>query len=240
MAAKDSTQVQVVDYEQAQNKAQEVEKEAVALLSSAEGFEIQTEDQYVSSADLLQRIKSKAKAMEELRKSLTRPLDEAKSRIMDLFRPTENNLEDAENTIKRAMLGYQREEERKRKALEDEARALAAKEAERLQRQADKARAKGKDDRADELEEQAQTMPVPIVPSQAAKVSGVAIRETWKAEVTDLELLVLAVATNKVPIAALMPNMQVLNAQARSLKNELNWPGVRAITEGVVAARGKS
>ena len=81
-------------------------------------------------------------------------------------------------------------------------------------------------------------MPVPIVPSQKPDVSGVAFRTTWHAEVLDLELLVLACATGKAPLALLLPNMVTLNAQARSLKKEMNIPGVRAVPDEGVAARG--
>jgi hypothetical protein len=98
---------------------------------------------------------------------------------------------------------------------------------------------KGNDEKAEDLEAAAASVPVPIVPSETPVVSGISTREVWKAEVTDFEALVLFCATGKGPLALLLPNMRVLDAQARSLKNELNILGVRAVPEKIVAARGR-
>jgi hypothetical protein len=223
----------------AEEQATALTVETTALLASAEQFEIVTNDQYTSSADLLKQIKGKQTGLDDLRKSITRPLDEAKARIMDLFRPAGNQLIEAERTLKHAMLGFTRQQENIRQQEENRARELADKEAARLQRRADKAREAGKDDKADELETQALAVPTPIIPSSTARVSGIVQRATWKAEVTDLKALVVAVAAGQAPVTLLLPNMPVLNMQARSLKRELNIPGVRAVSEDVVAARGQ-
>lgn len=74
------------------------------------------------------------------------------------------------------------------------------------------------------------------VPSAAPKVSGIAQRENWSAQVDDLMQLVKAVAAGQVPPEVLLPNMVVLNQQARSLKQSLKYPGVRAICVNTVAA----
>src|SRR3989304_3143318 len=100
-------------------------------------------DQYVGSAALLKQIKKRASDLDDLRKSLTRPLDEAKTRIMDLFRPAGDRLAPAEQTLKNAMIVFTREQERLRREAEQAAREAADREAERLMKQADKARAKG-------------------------------------------------------------------------------------------------
>lgn len=230
----------VVDYADVTSRAKEVEADALALVTSAESFAITTAEQYESSADFLKRIKAKGNALRDLRLSMTRPIDEAKARVMDLFRPAGDQLDRAEQILKKAMITFTTEEERKRKEIEDAAREQAEKEAAKLQRQADKARMKGKDDKADELEERAVTVPTPIVPSEVPKVSGVAFRTTWHAEVEDFELLVLEVATGHQPMALLQANQKVLDAQARSLKNQMKIPGVRAVPDQGVAARGKS
>jgi dsDNA-specific endonuclease/ATPase MutS2 len=136
------------------------------------------------------------------------------------------------------MIGFTQEQERLRQEAERVAREAAEKEAERLRRRAEKARDKGQDDKATDLEEQAEEVPVPIVPSQVPTAHGVAFRTTWRAEVHDLKALVTACAKGQAPLALLEPNMPVLNTQARSLKKELNIPGVRAVSDEGVAARG--
>lgn len=219
-------------------EAGRAEGDAAAILAQAEGFEIVTAEHYTESAQLLQNIKTKQSTLDTLRRSMTRPIDEAKARIMDLFRPAGERLLLAENTIKGAMLSFAREQERLRLEAERVAREAAAKEAARLQRRADQARAKGKEEQAEDLEEQAEEVPVPIVPSQRPAVSGVAMRTTWRAEVHDLKALAAACGAGTTPLALLQPNMPVLNSQARSLKKELNIPGVRAVSDEGVAARG--
>lgn len=224
---------------QAEAEARGVEEETRALLVSAEQLEITTQPQYVASAGLLKRIKTKAQELDELRRSMTRPLDEAKSRIMALFRPATDQLAQAEAALKGAMLTFTREEERKRLILEAELREKAAKEAERLMARAQRARDKGQDDKAVALEDMADMVPVPIIASQAPLVSGVAARQTWRAEVTDLQALAKAVGEGQVPMTLLLPNMTVLNSLARSLKKELSIPGVKAVTGEILVARGE-
>lgn len=209
-----------------------------AVLAQAEQFEIVTQEHYVGSADLLKQIKSKQADLDTLRRGMTRPLDQAKARIMDLFRPAVEQLVEAEVVLKGAMIGFTQEQERLRQEAERVAREAAEKEAERLRQRAERARAKGKEDKADDLEEQAETVPVPIVPSSVPTTSGVSFRTTWRAEVHDWKALVTACAQGQAPLALLLPNLVVLNAQARSLKKELNIPGVRAVPDEGVAARG--
>ncbi len=236
MVKKDEGTAVLVD--QAATEAEGLKDGATAILAQAEQFEIVTQEHYVASADLLKQIKTKQTALDGLRRSMTRPLDEAKSRIMDLFRPAGERLSRAEDTLKDAMIAFTREQERQRQETERIAREAAEKEAERLMRRAEQARAKGKDDKATDLEDQAENVPVPIVPSQQPAVSGVSLRTTWRAEVHDLKALVAACAKGQAPLALLQPNMVVLNTQARSLKKELNIPGVRAVSDEGVAARG--
>ncbi|HET6329207.1 MAG TPA: hypothetical protein VFF76_00330 [Holophagaceae bacterium] len=117
---------------------------------------ITTDDQYESAASLLKEVKSQANKLEETRKGITRPMDEAKQKVMDFFRAPLDKLTKAESGIKSAILVYQRkkeEEQRKieaerrrqqeeadRKRREEEAAALRAREeAEQKQREAEAA-----------------------------------------------------------------------------------------------------
>lgn len=80
--------------------------------------------------------------------------------------------------------------------------------------------------------------PTPVAPPVFQRAAGVATREAWCAEVTDLWALVKAAAKNKQLLPLLEANMPALNAQARSLKTALAIPGVRAVDKGSVAVRG--
>ena len=117
----------------------------------------------------------------------------------------------------------------------------ARKERERLEHQAEKAEGKGKIEKAEELRDQAQAQIAPVVSSAAPKISGIVTRETWKAEITDKLAFVRHVVEARPDLIALvLIDQSGLNAQARSLKDALALPGVKAVKETILAARGNS
>jgi len=106
---------------------------------------VDSPEMYEVAGDELRSIVTRRKKIEELRLSLTRPIDEAKRRIMDLFRGPDGRLGQAESLLRDEMTRYQREEREKAEAARREAEARAAAErAEqaRIQREAEAARRK--------------------------------------------------------------------------------------------------
>lgn len=85
--------------------------------------------------------------------------------------------------------------------------------------------------------------PLPTSAPPAAKVLqkhvGVSARETWKAQVFDMRLLIKAVAAGKVSAEYIEVNQAALNRVAAALKNTMAIPGVRAYPETSVAVRRK-
>jgi len=77
--------------------------------------------------------------------------------------------------------------------------------------------------------------PPPVI-TPLPKAEGVTSREIWGAEVVDFKALVQAVAAGTVEIAVLQPNTTVLNGLARSMREALSIPGVRAVSKRVMAA----
>ncbi len=71
--------------------------------------------------------------------------------------------------------------------------------------------------------------PAVYVPTNVPRGMGQFTKRTWGAEVTDLMVLVKAVAAGTVPIQAIEANSVFLNQQARALKSALAYPGVRAV-----------
>jgi hypothetical protein len=86
--------------------------------------------------------------------------------------------------------------------------------------------------------EQPSVTPAPVAAPTYQRVSNVQTRDNWCAEVTDFYALVKAVAKDKKLLPLLQANLPALNAQARSLKQALVLPGVRAVNKGSVAVRG--
>lgn len=221
-----------------------IPSEAKALMQDAEktlqlvrDYQIQTAADYEGAAEQLKAIKSKAKSLDEQRKAITKPLDDAKQQVMNLFRPPLQFLADAESLIKRGMADFQREQERLRLEAQRKAEEQARKEQERLARRAKQAAEKGQADKAEQLAMQAQMVQAPVVAFEKPKAAGVSVRKNWKADVVDFDALVKAVAAGKAPARLLMVNTTELNKIAKALQADTDIPGVRVYAEDVVAAR---
>ena len=77
--------------------------------------------------------------------------------------------------------------------------------------------------------EPAAYVPPPVAAPTFDKMKGLGIRETWSAQVFSIKDLCRAVADGVVPEAYVTPNSTALNGRARSDKQFLKIPGVRAV-----------
>lgn len=199
---------------------------------------ITTADQCEAAGEDLRSIKSKQKALEDARTTITKPLLEAQRAVNALFKKPQDTLAEAERIVKRAILIYQDGEERKRREAEAAAAEAARKEREKLEAQAAKAAAAGKTEKAEALAATAAAIPERIeVHSAAPQLGGVSNRSTWRAEVTDKAALVAYVAAHPEWLHLVDVNMPALNGLARSQKSALALPGVKAVEEKQLAAR---
>ena len=152
--------------------------------------------------------------------------------------------EDAESIIKRKVIAYQSELERKRQeeARKAEAARLEAerKERERLEAQAKKAEEKGKVEKAEALREQAETVvaaPV-FMPPPPPQVKGSNFRKVWKGKVIDIKALCQAIGSGHAPINFIELNQAAINAYAKATKNSMPVPGVVFSEETEMSVRG--
>lgn len=154
------------------------------------------------------------KAITSLERDLTAPIDEARA------------------IISPKILAYQDTERRRLEA-------VASAEAERLRVQAESDRQAA----AEELDAMGETEmacavldePAPVIAPvrvAAPSVAGVAVRETWRAEVYDFAALVAAARPE-----LLLPNQSALDALARALKTAGNIPGVRFVSTKTTSVR---
>lgn len=213
----------------AEEKLQEIRADFPAV------YDIKTQEQYDGAADILRNIKSQLKQLDEMRKSMTRPIDEAKAAVMNVFRPKEAQLKAAETSLKAGISRYAQEQERKRLALEAQLREKQRKEQERLEARAAKAFEEGREEKAEEL--LSRVPPVPVVLSGAMRPEGISLKEYWKAEVVDFEALVKAAAENDAYLPYLKADEQALGGLARALKTGAKVPGVRFFADQGVSAR---
>ena len=145
---------------------------------------------------------------------------------------------DHEKVLKRLVLDYDQHEERLRIERERVA-AEAARQAEETARLEEAAALEAAGETA-AAEAVLEAPPIAVsvrVERVVPQVAGIQTRETWHAEVTDLRALCRAIGTREVPTEAVTPNMARLNAAARGLRENLRWPGVRAVAERGVASK---
>lgn len=147
----------------------------------------------------------------------------------------------AETTIKGRLSAYVTEQERIERIRQAEAAAAARKlEEDRRLAEAEALAAAGEADEAEAVLDAPMPAPPPPAPlANVPRVEGVATREVWSAQVVDLGALVKAIAAGQAPLALVLANEPALHGQARSLRGELSIPGVRAVCQRIVAARGR-
>jgi len=268
-------------------QAQALAVKASRQLAQAQGYVIDSPELFDAAADDLKGVKAQLKTLEEKRKAMTVPLDNAKKAIMDFFRAPTNYLEQAEQLIKGSMLTYQQAEDAKRRAEQARLDELARQERERLRKEAEEAAAEaarieaiaaaerkkieeeaaaaaaaGDAAEAERLQEAAaisktesiiaaeqaaaeaaaaravaSIIMAPTVAPMTPKTKGIATVEKWKARVTDKAALIAYVAANPQYAELLTVNESALNAQARSLKGNLQIPGVESYPEQSLSAR---
>ena len=209
------------------------------LMKLAESYKITSPEMAINAGDDLKAVKALAKQIEDKRTSITKPLNQALREVNALFKPAKNWLKKAEGSIKGKMLEFQREQDRIARELQAKVDEEARKERIRLEKKAADAELVKEPERAEVLREQAEIHEAPVIVSTAPKLEGIATRKTWKAEVVNKLLFVKHVAEKRNDLLGLIEiNQSALNAQARSLKDGLDIPGIKAVIEETLVARG--
>ena len=197
----------------------------------------------------------------DLANAALRSIKEFLRRVADLFDPIDaaqiaarkttivqrKSLEDKPKALELAQKAELVAYEQRQAAIRREAEALAERERRRIEEDARiqaalEAESRGEAKMAEAiLEAPHPPMPVfapPAIVPEAPKAEGLSFRSNFHAEVTDLPLLVKAVAAGEAPIGALLPNLPMLNQMARAMKQELRLPGVRVVEERIASQKG--
>ncbi len=211
-------------------------------LEQAKTFDITSSEIAINASESLKKIKALGKHLEQKRTAITGPMNIALREVNALFKPAKQWLKDAEGLLKGKILSYQSEQDRIAREAQRKADEEARKERVKLEKAAALAAQAGMDDRADELKEEIEvqeieTREAPAVVSAAPKLQGISTRRIWEAEVTDKLTFVKYVAENPSMLGYLKINESALHAQARTLKDEMNFPGVKAVEHKSIAAR---
>lgn len=163
--------------------------------------------------DMLIDAKAAVKEAEEKRKELTRPLDESKARIMTLFKPCIDMLQQGISSLNTALFRYHDE-----KRIEAEATRLAA-----LAEQAARIAAAGE---GEIIEPLARPTEPAVAKTSYAHLGSVTYREDY-----DIEI----VSPRDVPRDLCEPSMAKIRARVKS--GVLNIPGVLVSKKYISVAR---
>lgn len=218
------------------DRANTLTHDAASIINQCQKVTVTNDDQRTNILELVKKIKSVSKGLEDERMATTRPMDEAKKQVMDLYRAPLDNLTKAEGVIKKAVLDYDNEQRRKaqelQRKLQAEAEEKARKEREKLAAQAQKAIEAGKEEKASALLEKADEVQVfvPIVQTVETKTAGVSTRKVWKYRITDVNLL---------PREYMVPNEALLSGLARSTQGNIPVAGVEFYAEDVLAVSSR-
>lgn len=213
------------------SETQAVVDRSESLALQLQTYKVTCQDEYNTAGEHLKSVKNATKQLDDLRMSMTKPLDESKKRIMDFFRKPQDILTVAEGALKRSMLAYQQEQERKRREEEARLQEKARREAERLAARAEKADANGNAEKAAILRQEAQEkeMAAPVVESRVEKVAGVSTKKVWKFEIINEDLI---------PREYMTPDEARIGKVVRATTGTMQIPGVRIYSEDTLAARG--
>jgi hypothetical protein len=140
-------------------------------------------------------------------------------------------LQEGRDVLKAALFKYQQDEKERQRKEQEALDLKAKKEAEdRILQEAMHAEEMGHKEEAEAILEEPINVAPAIAPVNIPKVKGfTGPRDNYSAQVTDIAALLKAIANGSVPMAAIEPNHVFLNGQARQLKKEMKYPGVRVL-----------
>jgi hypothetical protein len=222
---------------------QVIEKETNDVVNNANSFRVATQEEYDAGNVFLRTVKDLQKKVKETFSPIVKKAHEAHKEAKAQEKKHLDPLIEAEKIVKQKSLVWLEEQENirleKEKKEREKAEAEEKKRKEELERQAKNWEEKGNVEKAEERREQAEEVYIPPAPveSTATKAAGQSIKVTWSAEVVDLMALVKGVVAGTVPLACIEANMPVLNKQAVALKEQFNYPGVKAVSKKGLAIR---
>ena len=204
--------------------------EAQDIISSYSKVTINTNADNEKASEVLKEVRARIKKLNNIRLTMTRPLDEAKSKIKALFDEPINKLEALDDKIVNMVRAFFNKMENERLEEERRIKAEQEKEALKLKAKAEKAEEKGEDEKADKLLDKAEALidNKPVVESKVKKVGGVQNRVIWHARVKDKDQL---------PKWAMIPNEGLLEDIAKRDKEKASVPGVEFYSETILAVR---
>lgn len=222
--------------------------QATRIANSAHELALELEIDSPAALDVaseeLRRLVARKKEIEELRLSLTRPIDEAKKRIMDLFRAPTDRLSEAEGMLRKGIVAYQVKEREEADRKRREAEATARAERERLEREQAAAEAEARRIREEQVKAERERLAA-IERERAAgneaaakEAERVAREEAEKAAAAEAEARAKADAAKaEIEIADVAPVLPMIApAKAEGISSRQNWKAECIDLQALVSA----
>ena len=221
----------------------ELKQQALTVIERSKLVKITSQETYNDAAKLLlEEIKPFRKRWAEFWDEIKKPLRQTLNAVQDKFNAADKPLEAAEAHIKNEIRRYDAEQERIRQEAQREAQLEAERKAEeeRLAAAVMAEQAGASEEQIEEIASAPVMVVAPPVEPTYQRAAGISkARDNWKAKVTDMKKLCLAVAKGVVPAEYVLPNESALNARAKADKGTLNIPGVVPYNDPIIAGRAK-
>ncbi len=226
------------DPDETTSAVERFQRQGVSLVENAKSLTIVDDATYTRAGEILTLVAGLRKEITAFFSPLKSKAAAAHKAICDAEKQKLAPVAEAESAVKRALVSYESEQERKRRELEAKLREEARKaEQEARALEAAQLKEQGEVELAERVLEAPSVAPTVVLPKSTPRVAGVSFREVWSAEVTDLVALCRAIADGTQPASLVEPNTTALNGLARSLKGAMAVPGVRAVAQKVAASR---
>lgn len=205
------------------------------LVKRAGAMVVSSKDEHEVAVEAMKTLRGVEKKLTDHYEPTRKALDTAKKELLLARDKMIQPFAEARVVIGQKVDAYEAEQARiaaeERRAKEEAARKV---DEERRLLEAIAAEEAGDTELAEAIVQEPVPAPVVHIEPQIAKVAGVSVRESWRAEVVDLLALIRHCAATGTT-AYLQPNLVALNQQARSLRSELRIPGVRTYAEKIRA-----
>jgi chemotaxis protein histidine kinase CheA len=199
-----------------------------SLVKVAETFKILDNTQYEKAGEFLKNLKQILKDFDTERKKATKPMDEAKKKVMDWFKPITEGLKKAiaitENKMTKHYELIQKKKEEEKKTVVEQASTDTDAEKKKIEAEIEKAEADGNIEKVMELLDKKEKVYIPPQEkvAETPKISGLAPKTTWVGICKDFHKMPDEV--NGIELKKL--SQGGLNELAKSCKGQMDVPGV--------------
>lgn len=219
----------VIDEEIKPQELEVITHESNDLILKAKSMIVTNPEQYLEATDFLKVIKGMQKRACESFDPIVNKTYAAWKESCNQKNLVIDPLKKAEELLKGKACAYNAEQQRIADAEQARIDAQKRKEQEELLAKAKKAEEKGQIEKAENLMQQAQNIPAPVVEKAVPKAEGITIKKVWKFRVKD---------ANAIPREYMIPNEKALQGIATSTKGSIKIAGIEFYSEDNMSARG--